>query len=154
MYVRKTLHSPSWLYDGHWNQGHLLRGTRHVQAKCAALLPGGSGSPSHTVSWKNKTNNSISSNSHSSVLKTFLNSVGHLVLLEDIFLRTEIISVWPKKIFFLGPKWHFCLTGKNWRIFKSGTFTPIDLSPKARHCTCWQTFSLWRHNQMARQVAA
>ena len=30
----------------------------------------------------------------------------------------------------------------------------IDLSPKARHRTCWQTFSLWHHNQMARQVVA
>ena len=34
------------------------------------------------------------------------------------------------------------------------TSMPIDLSPKARHRTCWQTFSLWRHNQMARQVVA
>ena len=30
----------------------------------------------------------------------------------------------------------------------------IDLSPKARHRTCWQTLSLWRHNQMTRQVVA
>ena len=30
----------------------------------------------------------------------------------------------------------------------------IAWSPKARHRTCWQTFSLWRHNQMARQIVA
>ena len=30
---------------------------------------------------------------------------------------------------------------------------PCDkASPKARHRTCWQTFSLWPHNQMDRQV--
>ena len=39
-------------------------------------------------------------------------------------------------------------------ILLSINFPQIAGSPKAQHRTCWQTFSLWRHNQMARQIVA
>ena len=43
----------------------------------------------------------------------------------------------------------FDLILRNWKWFIT-----IAWSPKARHRTCWQTFSLWRHRQMARQIVA
>ena len=44
------------------------------------------------------------------------------------------------------PRWHRILH----TVPSNGQ--AIALSPKARHRTCWQTFTLWRHNQMARQI--
>ena len=38
------------------------------------------------------------------------------------------------------------------KICNRSNSTLIAWLPKARHCTCWQTFSLWCHNQMAPQI--
>ena len=47
-----------------------------------------------------------------------------------------------------------CRRMYDWNIVDCDVKQPIDLSPKARHRNCWQIFSLWPHNQMARQVVA
>ena len=44
--------------------------------------------------------------------------------------------------------------GYLWSVSHNSPHPTIAWSPKARHCTCWLTFSLWHHNRMARQPIA
>ena len=66
-------------------------------------------------------------------------------------LVTSIIDFMHCLLSLMGPtfmvEWLLMLLWNNAILYVA-----IARSPKAQHRTCLQTFSLWRHNQMARQI--